>query len=394
MRRNIFLTYLLAVCFNAFFWMGIWLLYYLQFTNYAGVGVIETIYPIMSLVGEIPTGAIADLLGKKYTLILANFFHGLGIIFIGMAAHFSHLVLGMIVLSIGGILQSGAYEALIYDSLKQIKQEKRYDKILSNIQTISLVTMAISSIVGGFLYKRNHSLPYFLTGIFYFLGLILSFFLQEPAIDTEKFSWSNYLRQTKQGLHQLFQQSKRTTTLILLLIGAFFTILYESVGDSLVIEFGFRDQQLGIFYAVLFFISALGVQLAPWFKKHLGVRKTITFIGLVFSSTLMFSPFVYLVGGGITTYLRASLGQIMDNMTSVEINQGIASKYRATTLSTFSMLKLLPYALSAIFIGHLMDLFTARWFAFYFGLVFGIIILVQHFFLQSRTPTNYSHLDN
>ncbi len=74
MRRNIFLTYLLAVCFNAFFWMGIWLLYYLQFTNYAGVGVIETTWVVMSLIGEIPTGAIADLLGKKRTLIFASFF--------------------------------------------------------------------------------------------------------------------------------------------------------------------------------------------------------------------------------------------------------------------------------------------------------------------------------
>ncbi len=307
------------------------------------------------------------------------------------ATNFHNLIFSVFIMSIGGILQSGTYEALIYDSLKQFKQEKRYDKILSNIQTISLVTMAISSIIGGFLYKFNHGLPFILTGVFYFLGLILSLFLQEPAIDTEKFSWSNYLHQTKQGLYQLFQQSKRTTTLILLLIGAFFTILYESVGDSLVIEFGFRDQQLGIFYAVLFLISALGAQLAPWFKKHLGVRKTITFIGLIFSSTLMFSPFVYLVGGGITTYLRASLGQVIDNMTSVEINRGIASKYRATTLSTFSMLKLLPYAVFAIFIGHLMDLFTARWFAFYFGLVFGIIILAQHLLLQSCFSANQAN---
>lgn len=42
-NRNIYLSYLLAFCKNSWFWLGIWVFYYLRFTNYAGIGLIETI---------------------------------------------------------------------------------------------------------------------------------------------------------------------------------------------------------------------------------------------------------------------------------------------------------------------------------------------------------------
>jgi MFS family permease len=170
-----------------------------------------------------------------------------------------------------------------------------------------------------------------------------------------------------------------------IIIAAFFTIIYQSVSDALVIEFGFRDVQLGVFYAGVFIVSALGVQLTPWLKKRLKPYQIITIIGAVFSVTLMMSPFVMMFVGGLTIYLRGTLGQFLINLTSNEINRGIPSKFRTTALSTFSMLKSLPYMFFAILIGHLMDLYTARIFAFWFGFFFGVIILVQFLFYRKTT---------
>ena len=65
MDRNISIAYILSFAKNTWFWLGIWIFYYLKFTNYAGIGVIETVLIITMTLTEIPTGAVTDLLGKK-----------------------------------------------------------------------------------------------------------------------------------------------------------------------------------------------------------------------------------------------------------------------------------------------------------------------------------------
>ncbi|MCA9369104.1 MAG: hypothetical protein H6773_00375 [Pseudomonadales bacterium] len=50
---------------HAWFWIAIWALFYLRFTDCAGFGLLEFTMIISFVITEIPTGAIADLFGKK-----------------------------------------------------------------------------------------------------------------------------------------------------------------------------------------------------------------------------------------------------------------------------------------------------------------------------------------
>jgi hypothetical protein len=70
--------------------------------------------------------------------------------------------------------------------------------------------------------------------------------------------------------------------------------------------------------------------------------------------------------------LRSSLLPVFDNLASVLINRTTQSKYRATTLSTFAMLKNLPYVALAFVSGYLMD----TWSVVNFALVLGILMLI------------------
>ena len=60
---------------------------------------------------------------------------------------------------------------------------------------------------------------------------------------------------------------------------------------------------------------------------------------------------------------------------SILINKNVESKYRATTISSFNMLKNLPYLLTAYLLGALMDVITAR----YFALILGVILMITLF---------------
>jgi len=388
MKRNIYLAYFLAAMKNSWFFLGVWVLYYLKFTNYAGIGLIETVMIVTTLAGEIPTGAVADLLGKKKTLILAFFFEAFGGFIMAFAQNFSQLIFSVFVMCIGGAMYSGTLDALIFDSLKQKNLENKYDKVIANISSIVLITIASVSIIGGLMYTINPRLPFLANAIAYVIGLIASLFLIEPSIDTIKFSFKNYLFQTRQGFKQLFASVSRHQTIKLLLLGGVLVVLDEMMEAFLLVEFGFKAKGLGIIYSVIYLLSAFSSQISPWFKQKFSFGFGLLILSLIIAASLIISSVAGLVLGGLMVLLRYNLAPIFNNLSSVMINQNTLSKYRVTTISTFNMLKNLPYVLSAFFIGRLMDIISAKMFAFYFGSALLVVIVIQfsvsYFFSSAR----------
>lgn len=387
MKRNIYLAYFLAAMKNSWFFLGVWILYYLRLTDYAGIGLIETVLIVTASAGEIPTGAVADLFGKKKTLILSFLFEAIGGLIMAFAQNFNQLIFSVFVMCLGGALYSGTLDALIFDSLKQENKESTFDKIIANISSLTLITIALASIAGGFLYTVNYRLPFIANTAAYVLGLIACFFLTEPAIDTVKFSFKNYFAQIRQGFSQLFSKISRNQTIKLLLLGGFVVILDEMMEAFLLVEFSFKAQGLGIIYSVIYLVSAFSSQLTPWFKQRLGFNCAIIVLGLIIAFSLMISPLLGMFLGGLTVLIRLSVAPIFNNLASVVINQHTESKYRATTISTFNMLKNLPYVLSAFFIGQMMDIMSAKIFAFYFGLALLALLILSKFTLDKKIIT-------
>jgi hypothetical protein len=76
---------------------------------------------------------------------------------------------------------------------------------------------------------------------------------------------------------------------------------------------------------------------------------------------------------------RSAIMAMHNNYQSSLLNQHISSKYRATTLSSFSLIKTLPYALSAPLLGIYMQQVTAKNFAFFIAVVMIVVIIIQSF---------------
>lgn len=376
--RNIRIAYFLAFFKNTWFWLGIWIIYYLRFTDYAGIGIIETILVVTTTMAEVPTGAVADLFGKKNTLILAFLFETVGAFVMALTPNFELLALSVFIMSIGGAFYSGTIDALIFDTLKQKKQEFVYDKKISNINTISLIAPAICSIFGGFMYKVHPSLPFYGNAFGYLAGLIFSFLLVEPHIDTIKFSLGNYLTQTTKGIEELFKTINiKRQTILLITIGFFVVISSEMLDSFLGFEFGFNATQFGILWSVIFLISAGASQFAPLITRRVRANIAIIIVGVSIALAFMLAPLVGFIFGGILLILLASFEAIFGNLASIVVNRNTESRFRATTLSTFNMIKNIPYILSAFFIGSISSQISAKTTALYLGVLLFILILIQ-----------------
>jgi MFS family permease len=387
MKNNITIAYILTFAKNTWFWLGIWVFYYLTFTDYAGIGIIETTLIITMTLFEIPTGAVADLLGKKKTLLLAFALEFFGGLIMAFAPSFYYIVLAVFIMCVGGAFYSGTLDALVFDSLKTDGKIDRFDKVISNITSISLITPAICSIIGGYLYAANFRLPFILNAVGYLMGLIATFFLIEPKIDTVKFSFTNYLKQTQQGLRQLFINSNITRQTIILLTIGFVTVISSEMVDSfLSFEFGFNDKQMGILWSIIFVFTAIASQYTEKLKNFFGSKTSIYLIGGLMGVTYLVSPYVGIVIGGVSIILRSMSQGVFNNLASIEINNSTESKYRATTISTFNMIKNVPYVLTAYFIGGLADIVSARVISLYLGM--GLLVTLM-FFLISTKKTKF-----
>ena len=377
--KNVRIAYVLSLLWRSWFWLGIWVFYYLRFTDYAGIGFLEAVMITTSSLGEIPTGAIADIVGKKKAVILAFVLGAAGNTLMAFAPNYAVLIISIMTMTIGGAFYSGSLEALVYDSLIEEKNTEIYHKVVGRMTTMQNVGMAIAGITGGYLYQVNVSLPFILVAAAYIVGIFFSFGLTEPNIDSEKYSWKKFLSQNKEGFAQLFSTKKIAFLSLLFLVPSSFMIATENViNDATAVQLGFTSVGLGIFATVMYLFGIVASEHSSWIVNKF--KSQSIYIGMltIYLVTLLIMPRVSLIVGAVLLLVRYGAATVFGNYESVRINGVIDSRYRATTLSTFSLIKNIPYIFAATFIGMAMNIYGANTFSMYFGIILALLMLLLY----------------
>ncbi len=384
-KNNIKLLYWISFFNNLWFWLGIWVLYYLLFTDYTGIGIIETAMIISIVAFEIPSGALADLLGKKKTLIL-----GLGIIFLGdlamgLAPNFVVLFLSAFFTALGSTFLSGTFEAITYDTLKDIGREKQYNKVLSKQRSYSYLAQAVATIIGGVLYTFvSPRAPYLAVAGMAIVAIVIAWKLQEPKSDSEKFSWNNYRRQTMEGFRTLFFHKQiRKIIYILLIVGIIYLFMYEMLVDLLLVATGGTAIQISMALVLAILANVFIVRLSSWLKNKIGNLKVFVVLAGVYGFLMLATLRVNFLTAVALMIFWAIIYSLSLIIQSDILNKYISSKHRATSLSTFNLLISLPYVFMASMFGWLADLYSVQKVIVILGVVLliGLIISVVNFLI-------------
>ena len=154
--------------------------------NLIEIGIAETVFHVVSLIFEIPSGILADVFGRKRTLILSTIIGMLSDLFMIFSCNLFMVCLSIGFRALSYNFASGSGDALAYDSLKSVKMENEFEKYESNQFIIYRLCSGISTLCAGFALTIGHQIAYgtsLITGIIQILILLP---LQEICLENAK----------------------------------------------------------------------------------------------------------------------------------------------------------------------------------------------------------------
>ncbi len=104
--------------------------------SFTQIMILQSVFMISMFLLEIPTGAIADYLGRKTSLIIGAIINIIAVFVYTSYPNFYVFLVGEFLWAMTWALLSGADQALVYDSLKKIKQKKNQRKYMADLTVL------------------------------------------------------------------------------------------------------------------------------------------------------------------------------------------------------------------------------------------------------------------
>ncbi|MCI2110611.1 MAG: MFS transporter [Acidaminococcaceae bacterium] len=320
---------------SLFFERSIFVLYLIyKGLNLGEIAFFQSTINIAMLVGEIPTGIIADNIGKKKALLMGGILMIIYYLSMLFSDTFVMFVLGAVVFGIGSTFVSGTNTAYLYDLMDDKISSV---KMLGRLSTIITGAIGLAMVIGGYLQKTSWESVMWLGVSAQIIGVCILLSLPNIVV---RASCSK-----KIFLYDVFRAFKNKGFLrkALFLLG-----LNEGIVSSIYIlaqailnQFGMRTEHIAWVFCIETLLSVVAFSQIETFINKFGRKKVmvvtiagtaLAFLGLNTSKTLVISCLVLLISVLNNCYTTVLLD---------EFNNVIEKDIRATAISCFNMISAL-----------------------------------------------------
>lgn len=352
LRQNISVSYVYNFFLQLNITSAIWVLY-LAFKGMSliEIGILESIYHITGLLLEIPTGALADMYGRKFCVVLGRVICVISCILMITSNSFLEFALAFILSCAAMNLNSGAAEALVYDSLKELGEEEDYKRIWGELAFVMSIAQGIAVLLGGILSDIRFLYAYVFGMLVQIAALIISFNFSEPTdikSRTERNSdYNDKIKERKSSFNNLIYQIGTTINVLKVRKTVLYLIMFSAMADSLQTTVFFYGQQyfsdmsysktvIAIICAVGSLIEAVSSKYAYIFEKRFKIKGTLISIAVL--NIFALAGLSYIKKLSAAFFLLTSVsGGLSFTIFSDYINARIPSEHRATILSFNSL---------------------------------------------------------
>jgi MFS family permease len=341
------------------FYRPIMYLFFLaQGLSFTEITILEAIYNVTTVIGEIPTGYVGDRIGRRNSLLVGTTLIAVTLLGIGLASSFLTLAVLYVCWSAGYNFRSGSEDAWLYDTLTDELSEDEFARVRGRGESASLAVGAGAAIVGGYLGSIDLSYPWFVAAAVTGIGAMILLTVEEPETykeaDTDELSFRKTVGIVRDAL------SKRNLRAFIL----YYYVLYAAVTylvfvflqpifRTVVVDLGIPEPQveslLGWFYAAYSLFGAVLSYYTGAIKERVGIRTWFLVLPFLVGAALVGMYYVpvlalptFLVARGLSDVTRSFAGQY--------VNDQIDSLGRATVLSAMAMvsgLAVVPFQLGS-----------------------------------------------
>lgn len=371
--------------------------------SFLQIGVLISIRELTTTILEIPTGIIADVIGRKNAMLASFTSYIISFIIFYLSSNFYYYILAMIFFASGEAFRSGTHKAMIVQYLKIKGLSDLKTEYYGHTRSWSQRGSALSSLVAGglVLYSGSYRIVFLASIIPYILELFLM--ISYPSeLNGDRMNISG------KSAFSSFRGFITTNDFRKgILSSSIFAAAFKSVKDylqpllkstivSIPILLTFSAKQrssilVAIVYFFLFFLTAFASQNSGKFQKKMNsITKAmnVTFVFgilvIIFAgATYYFQIYKIAIILFIILYLLQNLRRPLAISYLSEI---IPTEYTATGLSIESQLKTILVTIFAPILGFLADKFGIGK-----GIViFSIILLILYPLAKLKNQSNFS----
>ena len=316
---------------------------------------LQAVFAIVILCGQVPTGLMSDLWGRKKTLLVGTTLKAISFSLLPLWTTYEGFLVYHIMMGIALSMISGGDVALLYDShLAAGGERSRGAAVLGNMQLAGQTGAAVSALLGGAIVTLSYGHLVWANAILSWIPMLLVLGVAEPTITRAK--------DTKRS--QNFKDVVSTTLVRDSTTRLVFLNLVASGAAGLVMvwvhqkywqDSGVPLASFGALYAAHNLIFGFAGKSAALASERYGRRPMLAAVGIlpIVASFGMASFF------GWPGIVLAFFGQIGRGLGSVlflnALNERISSAYRATVISMTQLGVRGSFALLGPLVGYGID---------------------------------------
>lgn len=303
------------------------------------IGVAEGVFHIASLFFEIPSGVISDVFGRKYSLVMGRLMGMISSLLMVVSQDLAGVCLALVFGAMSYNFESGAREALAYDSLKAQGSEARYLRYSAADMAIYRIGGASASLLAGLSLLLGYKTANLLDAAMDFICLLVALRLEEvrlePAMGREP-AKDRIARTVRESVGFLLTQaSARKIMLANAFAGAISILLTFFLQAQLPLA-GLENAYLG----PALFVVGLGGAVGSRFALRAARMRYRYLYALCLGGVLLGLmmgvsgwPLMMIAGG----FLAAAFDDLLQVRTDSLLNDRFPSSQRATLVSVSSL---------------------------------------------------------
>lgn len=303
------------------------------------IGVAEGVFHVASLLFEIPSGVISDVFGRKYSLVCSRLMGLISSLLMVVSKGLPGVCLALVFGAFGYNFESGAREALAYDSLKIQGKEEGYLRYSAADMMIYRVGGASASLLAGLSLALGYRVANLLDAAMDFVCLLIALQLKEvriePAPSGER-AGVRIARCVKETIGFLVRQAGARRIMLANAFAGAISILLAFFLQAQLPLAGLRSAYLGPALFVIGLGGALGAQLSLRLAKLCYARLyALCLLGIAGGFALGASgqPAAMILGG----FIAGMFDDLLQVRTDALLNDRFPSSQRATLVSVSSL---------------------------------------------------------